>query len=351
MKRYVLWVVIFLTGVINHRVTAKNIEVESVFLSSPVLVDGVREQAWEYAQPAWVELKELPYKPDNGYEGIKKTKVEIKSLYDEEYVYFMFRWFDPTKSLSRFPWQKNKDGSWQHLAKKDHTKHENTYYEDKFAVLWNINQKGFKKKGCDKSCHLVENGLIDGVGDTSSGRHYNKNQGETNDEWQWKSARTNPVNYMDDGFVDNEHETNKKWGRHSDFPGGGGYYVNKDKKNSEAPLWMSASEITRLENWIYDDKKIPFKDNFKAGDRVPGIIVSPLKNARADVLAKGEWKDEHWQLEVKRKRITLHENSQLQDIQFNDLNKVYYFGVTAFDNSQINHIYHKKAIKLKFKAK
>ena len=38
-----------------------------------------------------------------------------------------------------------------------------------------------------------------------------------------------------------------------------------------------------------------------------------------------------------------------QDVQFSDLKKKYYFGVAAFDNSQINHIFHDGSIELSFK--
>ena len=43
------------------------------------------------------------------------------------------------------------------------------------------------------------------------------------------------------------------------------------------------------------------------------------------------------------------EKADIQDVQFSDLKKAYHFGVSVFDNSQINHIYHKGAIKLTFK--
>mgnify|MGYP000221069502 CR=1 FL=1 len=57
-----------------------------------------------------------------------------------------------------------------------------------------------------------------------------------------------------------------------------------------------------------------------------------------DLTARGEHKDGHWTLEIKRKRVTTHADSQLHDVQFDDLGKTYYFGVAVFDKAQINHL-------------
>lgn len=315
--------------------------------ASIISIDGKAESAWQKAEPTSVLLDEMPYKPNNGYEGIKKTTVEMRALYDDEYIYMQFKWDDPTISLARFPWQKQEDGSWKILKNLDDTLHENTYYEDKFAVYWNISERGFAKKGCDKSCHMKEDGLLEGIKDTSSGRHYTL--AGYLDEWHWKSTRTNVNQQMDDGFLDSEHETNDKWGRHADPKTGGGYYKNK-VKGADVPAWMS-EQVARVAstNPIYhllESEKKPFVDSFKPGDVLPGIVTSPFEGSRADVVAKGHWKDGAWTLEIKRKLVT--GDSPEMDLQFNDLNKSYRFGVTAFDNSQIAHIYHNGSIKLVF---
>ncbi|WP_353572098.1 ethylbenzene dehydrogenase-related protein, partial [Candidatus Albibeggiatoa sp. nov. BB20] len=88
---------------------------------------------------------------------------------------------------------------------------------------------------------------------------------------------------------------------------------------------------------------------FKTGDEIGGVVVAPLTGSRGDISAKGIWKDGFWTLEIKRKLVTHEPESIVQDIQFNNLSQSYYFGVTMFDNSQINHLYHKKSIILKFK--
>ena len=332
---------------LGSEVMAKGLEMESVYVSSTITIDGTKETVWENAKPLKIVLNELPYEPSNGYDGLKETDLEVRSVYDDEYIYFLYRWYDPTVSLARFPWEKSDDGRWAQLTNKDSTLHENTYYEDKLAVYWDINERGFVKKGCDKSCHMVEDGLLAGIQDSSSGRHYTKKDGETIDEWHWKGMRTNPNGQMEDGYVNNEHETNKKWGRQTDEHSGGGYYNNTN--DTAFPAWMNGAIDGEAPYWVLDATKEPFKDTFKEGDRIGGIVTGPLAGSRGDVTAKGVWNDDHWQLEIKRKLVTKYEESDSQDVQFNDLSKAYYFGVTAFDNSQINHLYHKKSVKLTFK--
>jgi len=322
---------------------------ESSFVSQPVTIDGISDKIWSQASPIKIKLDETPYEPSNGYTGISETEVEMRSVYDGEYVYFQLRWEDPTLSLERYPWIKQKDGSWQSMKNKDSTGHENTYYEDKASIFWNISEKGFQKKGCDRSCHMPDDdGLLDGVKDTSSGRHYTKKAGQTIDMWHWKAARTNINNQMDDQFVDHARSESKEWGRHSDDKTAGGYYYNKEK-GRDTPVWMNKMPTPEHTYWVREELKVPFEDKgFKAGDIVGGHVTGPIEGPRADITAKGVHKDGHWTLEIKRKLVTNHANSQVQDVQFDNLDKAYYFGVTVFDNAQINHIHHTKSYQMVF---
>ncbi|RDE25263.1 ethylbenzene dehydrogenase [Motiliproteus coralliicola] len=322
---------------------------ESAHTETEISIDGARDKAWDNAKPINIVVDELPYKPNNGYEGMKEAEIEMRSLHDGEYVYFLLRWEDPTLSLERYPWVKQEDGSWKRLVNKDSTGHENTFYEDKMSIFWNIKSKGFKKKGCDKSCHMPEDdGLLDGVKDTSAGRHYTSEAGETIDMWHWKAARTNANFQMDDQYVDHARQESKEWGRHSDDKTGGGYYYNLEK-GRDTPVWMNKTPSAEDLYWVREALKVPFEDKgFKPGDIIGGHVTGPFEGPRADIQARGEWQDGAWIVEIKRKLVTNHENSNTQDIQFNDLDKDYYFGVTVFDNAQINHIHHTKSYKMVF---
>ncbi|WP_404383777.1 ethylbenzene dehydrogenase-related protein [Caenispirillum salinarum] len=312
-----------------------------------VAVDGKDGGEWAAAAPLIVTVDELPYKPDTGYRGIDATDVEIRSLHDEGHLYMLFRWADPTLSTARWPWVKQADGGWKQMKALDSTGHENDWYEDKLSVFWHINERGFEKKGCDMSCHIAADGWLDGVRDSSAGRHYTDQPGETLDMWHWKSARTNPVGQADDQFVNDDRKDGPgNWGRNSDIKHGGGYFtnINADKTG---PAWMSARGGDS--NYVLDAEKVPFDDSrFKAGDMLGGVVAAPFIGPEADVTATGRWHDGEWTLEIRRALVTTGEGSDMHDVQFTDLSKPYHFGVGVFDNTQINHLYHRKAITMTF---
>jgi hypothetical protein len=52
---------------------------------------------------------------------------------------------------------------------------------------------------------------------------------------------------------------------------------------------------------------------------------------------------------MKRKLVTSGDKAKEQDVQFSDLKKPYYFGLSVFDNTAINHVYHEGVHRLTFK--
>lgn len=313
-------------------------------------IDGTVDAVWERAPAYKASLDKTVYEPSNGFKGVTKTKVTLRSLYDQEHIYFLVQYDDPTQSIARFPWVKQPDKSWKRLENKDSTGHENTYYEDKFAVLWDINTAGFQKKGCDVACHKARGGKIAGIEDKVPGRMYTEKPGETIDMWHWKSVRTDPAGQLDDQYIDDtkDPKKNANWGRKSDAKTGGGYADNMTKDKT-APAFMSKAAGPDKKYWLLAAEKTEFVDTFKPGDVVPGMMVEPFAGSRADVAAKGVWKDGVWTIEMKRKLVTTGDKAKEQDVQFSNLKKTYYFGVAVFDNAQINHVYHEGVHKLTFK--
>lgn len=233
------------------------------------------------------------------------------------------------------------------MTNKDSTGHENTYYEDKLAVYWDISEKGFAKKGCEQSCHTSDNGKVDGVADSSAGRHFTAGPGELLDIWHMKTARTNANGQSDDQYLDWSRNESKGWGRKTDTKSGGGY-VNNENQAKTGPAWMPEKAGSDV-YWVLDSEKVPFDDRrFKPNDIVGGIVTAPFQGPRADVAAKGNWKDGVWTFEFKRKLVTVGDKAVDEDVQFSDLTKAYPFGIAVFDNTQINHLYHKKPLKLRF---
>ncbi|PKH02809.1 ethylbenzene dehydrogenase [Psychromonas sp. MB-3u-54] len=328
-------------------VQAENTTLESVKSMSEIKMDGMADAAWDKAPSMKVKIDKQPYKPSNGYEGITRTIVEMKSLYDDQYIYFLMSYADPTKSLDRFPWMKQADGSWKQLSNKDDTGHDNTYYEDKAAIIWDINTDDFAEKGCNDACHRADDGKVNGFDSKSPARKYTQ-AGQTLDMWHWKGVRTGVNNQIDDQYIDStsDPEENANWGRKGDHKTGGGYVNNIDENGQ--PAFVSANPSENAPS-IFDSEKQPFTADYDKTTRIPGIITQPFTGSRADIDAVGVWKEGVWTIEIKRKLVTTGEQAATQDVQFNDLTKVYPFGISVFDNSQINHVYHRGVLDLKFK--
>lgn len=319
----------------------------SVKAAAPITIDGTVDAAWEQAPALTLTLDKTPYKPDV-YPGITQTEITLRSVYDAENIYFVVQYKDPTRSLAHFPWVKQADGSWKQMKKPDSTGHENTYYEDKFAMIWDIKTKGFTKLGCAVVCHMSEGGKINDIADTSPGRKFTSRPGDTVDLWVWKGVHAGAAGQFDDMFInDNTPPDASEWGRRGDANTGGGYADNVNEAKS-GPAFMSAKPDAD-KPWISDDQKVPFVDTFKAGDSVPAVVVKPETGSRADIACSSKWADGTWTIEFKRKLVTTGDKAAEQDVQFSDLAKAYSFGVAVFDNSQINHLYHGGSPKLTFK--
>jgi hypothetical protein len=234
------------------------------------------------------------------------------------------------------------------MQKPDSSGHENTYFEDKFAIIWDIKTKGFAKLGCAVVCHMSVGGKVNGIADSSPGRKYTSKPGETVDLWSWEGVHGNADGQFDDMFInDNTPPDATDWGRRADANSGGGSVDNvNDAKNG--PAFMSAKPEAD-KPWIADDQKIPFVDTFKAGDSIPSQIAKPHTGSQADITCASTWADGMWTIEFKRKLVTTGDKAAEQDVQFSDLTKAYSFGVAVFDNTQVNHMYHGGSPKLTFK--
>ncbi len=320
----------------------QNVLIASHTTAAPTVDGDASDAVWRASTPLRVPLQFTPYRPSNGYPGMPRTDVVLRAVYDNDRIYFLIQWDDPTKSLERFPWVKQADGSWVQSTNRDSTGHENTFYEDKLSILWNINSSGFESAGCAALCHMS-------VDSKSAGRKYTSRPGETVDMWHWKSVRSAPVGQVDDQYIDDttDPSVNKNWGRRGDTKTGGGYYNN------------AASGVIRYQNpttgivendeyWILDSEKVPFVDTYRPGDKIAGIVVAPFTGPRGDISAQALWADGVWTVEIVRDLVTTGENSEFQDVQFSDLSKSYTFGLAAFDNTQINHLFSWKKLTMQF---
>lgn len=310
----------------------KNLLAAQKVAAAPAL-DGTIDATWQKAQPLTVKAvggKNLP----GG-----STEVSLRAVYVGDTIYFLMQYKDETDSVRRAPWQKQADGSWKQLKDpNDKGGDNNLYYEDKWAIIWNINSPAFEQKGCMAACHTGEGKPF--------GNKYLPNPGEKADIWHMKGVRTGTVGQVDDQYLDDTRYDKDKApeaGRKSDPKTGGGYADNvNDAKNG--PKWALKGNKAAPPYWIVDTEKEPFDDSkYKAGDEVPGIIVSPFTGDRGDISAKIIYKDGVRTSVFWRKLVT---GSQY-DVQFGDPKKEYAFGVAVFDNAQVRHAYTPGVLRMK----
>ncbi len=308
----------------------------------PVLAAGA-------VDPAWAKAKVLPVKLMGGVNfknGKGATNATLKAVYSGDMLYMLLQYDDPTQSVQRFPYQKQADGTWKKLKDaKDKGGDDNVYYEDKFALIWNINNsiKGFDQQGCMVACHA-------GEPSKPFGNKYTASAGEIGDIWHMKSIRTGYIGQVDDQYLDDtrfDKDKSPDAGRKSDAKTGGGY--TDVKLVNGKPEFMDKSGTPSNKKgglyYIKEADKVAFDDSkFKAGDEVASIIVAPFTGDRGDIATAIGWKGGKWTAVMSRKLVT----GSKTDVQFDKLDATYDFGLATFDNAQVRHAYNMGVLQLKF---
>jgi len=319
--------------------------------AAPTL-DGVADDA------AWANAEAIEIEVDGGFDDFA-TKAELKAVYTADTAYFVLTYADPTESWYRYPWVKQEDGSWkQDKDPNDKGGDNNLHYEDKFAMIWNINNSiaGFNEKGCAVTCHAGENSDL-----KPYGNKYTKSEGELGDIWHWKSVRM--LNQIDDQYVDSMRldastpelqKSTIEAGRHGDKKDSGGYsdnYASAEDHSMPGFTSPSVDLTTGAPGFILDSEKVAIDkaalDAMPAGSIIPGIVKSQMVGDRGDISASWKWADGVWTIEFSRALETGSET----DVQFNDLTAQYFFGLAVFENAQVRHAYEFGASSLVFMPK
>ena len=308
--------------------------------SPPKLAAGAADPAWGKAKPLTIPLSGgMNFKDGN-------TTAMMKAVYSGDMIYMLLQYADPTQSARRSPYQKQADGSWKKVSDPDDKGGDNNkYYEDKFALIWNIGNsiKGFGEQGCMVACHAGEAGK-------PYGNKYLASEGEIGDIWHMKSVRTGYIGQVDDQFLDHTRYDKDKApeaGRKSDPKTGGGYADIKLVNGK--PEFMNKNAIPANKKggtyYLKEGDKAPFDDSkFKPGDEVASIMVAPFTGDRGEIATAISWKGGRWTAVMSRKLVT----GSKYDVQFDKLDATYDFGLAAFDNAQVRHAIHMGALKLKF---
>jgi hypothetical protein len=308
---------------------APNTLVASLASAAPDLRAGAADPAWAKARALQVSLTD-----GANFGGKGETTAALKAVYTADTLYMLVQYADPTHSVRRGPYQKQADGTWLKLKDAaDKGGDDNVYYEDKWAMIWPINNsiKAFDKEGCAAMCHKGQG--------KPYGNKYTSEAGELGDIWHMKGQRTAPWGFIDDQYVDHtryDPKDSPNAGRKSD-PGGPLGEYNAFPLVNGKPQFMSRDAkaanaggtyyIKRGEEVAFDDSK------FKPGDEVASFIINPLQGDRADIRVAVTWNNGMYTAVVSRKLVT----GSKFDVQFSDLTKRYGFGIAAFDNAQVRH--------------
>lgn len=247
-------------------VLSKEINSQKVFREPDI--DGRAEPAiWNLAIPVIVVVKNK--------KGTEKNLV-IKSIHTNTYIYFYIKWDDSTENVTHKTWFWDRDNKTYKVGDD---------LEDKLDLM-------FALKNNFAACMLT-------------GINYEA------DVWEWGAARTNPNGFSDDQkMIISTKEISRRTSS---------YAANNNKK-----VWIKFSGDPG-EACYKHDIYVEYK-----WDKVPGYSSQAPSGSRADINAKGIWKDGSWGVELKRK---INTNDKDNDVQFN-MNKKYPFALAVFDQSE-----------------
>jgi hypothetical protein len=322
-----------------------------IALSEEIRIDG------EFSEAVWDSAPSVTVLTVQGNDYFDSVPVEVKMLHNGLSGYFAIRWPDDTPSFKHLPLLKTKAG-WQvqhdGYAKDD----ERTFYEDKLAVM--LSQDAGLAGGY--SIHLGKKPLSDKPQNRSSrGYHYTTDD-SLRDIWHWKAARVDRMSYLDDNHFAApspacEACSRYKAGYRTDPKDSGAFRSNWTwfLPKQITPLRLPANPKLRRQiedrqyqqssmSW-FDTKPYSAKeDNLPIGTEMPSVLTyEGFEGDRANVAAKGVWKDGYWHLELAR-NLTQASEFDLP------LKQGIYMWFAPFDHAQSRHGYHLKPVKLMMEA-
>ena len=334
----------------------------AVFTEEGPVVDGdVSDDAWDAADPMTISLAG----------GTMPGDITLKALYDDDNIYILKTWDDPTFSLAR-------SGSWIWDGVEQMWRNPDGHSEDRANIQWDIDATGFAEQGCMVKCHIDSYSYLD-------------NPDDTTDMWHMKAARSLPANgatqvgtptfdgleatagefhldgWTDDKYVayDENEGAEEDGGRHGD-EGSSTYSRNRNEPKTHPKFietdpddWIDAMVL--LQSEIDDEETIPADPGSVGYDGisvlqawekyvalaavVPERILHPPEGSRADIHEAAIWKDGKWTVELERELVTENDD----DVQFDDMDKTYHFGVSTIDNGGgEDHNYHSGAYHMVF---
>ena len=275
---------------------------------------GLDDLKWPTARA--VQLLVEGREPIAGANGTVTTR----ALYTDDRLFFLFKWKDPTQSITKQSWKF--DGQkWVHLKGN----------EDRIALLFEITRiNKFAPRGCAIPCHSPADVP------RKDWKYATKTADEKGDLWHWKAARSAPYHYADDAWLTvagNPTGSYRETGRRKDVGGGGD--IKNETANGTRPLYMQdPARKPSVPGFLLMDEAVKILDYslFKTGDIIPYRLPLKPSGSRFDVKATSRYADGGWMVMLSRKLNTGHED----DVVFNP-KKRYSFALAVFDDSGSEH--------------
>lgn len=372
-------------------ITDSKTQLLSVKVATEPTVDGKIDFLWNSAPKLNVET--VVPNPGNylyaTYIG-QRSDVSLRSVYDNENIYFLVEWTAPQQSVLDRPWYYNPTTKlWARESNfpvfdDNGFKVREAFNEDKLAFLWNINNStiGFDNQTCYASCHMNSPTTVGGA--AIGGNHWTNQVNERIDMWHYHLMKDAPFSQLSDEYQDWAGGLNNSNGRKRD---------NQLKStdgtttNTQNLTITGTNTVVAVPRWV-----IPNATNqthILASDTLPGgkaklikavntegvlsydsgtinpnlgtdyqregagigekciasVMVSPFTGNRADIKAVATYTGRGYIAEIKRKLKT--GDTVNQDVDFSSLEDKA-FGVAVFNRADIAHAI-KPNLKLIFK--
>lgn len=279
------------------------------------------DSVWQQAQTV-----QIPFEGKEKFEG-KKATVATKAVYTKDHIYFLFKWDDPTLSVTKGAWEY--DGkNWNHIKSN----------EDRISLLFEINRiNNFATKGCTVVCHVPE-----GAPNAKDGKFGTNSAAEKGDLWHWKGARSDPAGFADDTWVTVISE--KEGGRKSDA-GNGGDMKNMTEDKSKPMYMLAPGKRPAKHGILLAADAVPITDysNFKQGEVITYRMPKIPAGSRADIKALSSYANGGWTVMLSRKLDTGNDD----DVALNPRKK-YSFAMALFDDSGDEDSYDSEVLTLQF---
>jgi hypothetical protein len=264
--------------------TASPSGIVSTRVTRPPQIDGRDDgvAAWGNFQSA------VPLPDGTGTTGI--DSVTLRSVYDNQYIYFFARWTETTggaqtvgASTARRQYAFN-GTAWTRTGD-----------EDRAYLVFPINDPGFGTGGCVSGCHMSSMTMASPMGTTW-------------DVWHWKAARTAPSQTADDQWIDDGTFSGRPNNGRNDDEGISAYVEpgTATLPGSMPAVSAAGRGVINGPLWIWDATPFNPALPWAAGDSFPGVFARLPTGSRADVRALAVFNAATgtWTLELKRLRNT-----------------------------------------------